>query len=91
MDTQYPSSGVFDVSDYQAFSSKLNILFCVPYVMNVSQYVIASFAGKTLTFTIDGVDTMQTAIWATGGNGVGPGWRLDRPQPAKTLQLSFYI
>ena len=67
MDTQYPSSGVFDVSDYQAFSSKLNILFCVPYVMNVSQYGIASFAGKTLTFTIDGVDTMQTAIWATGG------------------------
>ena len=67
MDTQYPSSGVFDVSDYQAFSSKLNILFCVPYVMNVSQYGIASFAGKTLTFKIDGVDTMQTAIWATGG------------------------
>ena len=35
--------------------------------MNVSQYGIASFAGKTLTFKIDGVDTMQTAIWATGG------------------------
>ena len=37
------------------------------YVMNVSQYGIASFAGKTLTFKIDGVDTMQTATWATGG------------------------
>ena len=37
------------------------------YVMNVSQYGIAAFAGKTLTFKIDGVETMQTATWATGG------------------------
>ena len=37
------------------------------YVMNVSQYGSASFEGKTLTFKIGGVDTIQTSTWATGG------------------------
>ncbi len=37
------------------------------YVMNVSQYGTASFAGKTLTFKIGDVDTIQTSTWVTGG------------------------
>ncbi len=37
------------------------------YVMNVSQYGSASFAGKTLTFKISDADTGQTYTWETGG------------------------
>jgi hypothetical protein len=37
------------------------------YVMNVSQYGAASFAGKTLTFKISDADTGQTYIWEKGG------------------------
>jgi len=37
------------------------------YVMNVSQYGAASFAGKTLTFKISDADTGQTYTWEKGG------------------------
>jgi Tol biopolymer transport system component len=37
------------------------------YVMNVSQYGTASFAGKTLTFKIGDDDTGQTSTWEKGG------------------------
>jgi hypothetical protein len=37
------------------------------YVMNVSQYGAASFAGKTLTFKIGDADTGQTYTWEKGG------------------------
>tara|TARA_Y100000588_G_scaffold366458_1_gene432205 strand:- start:2688 stop:7313 length:4626 start_codon:yes stop_codon:yes gene_type:complete len=37
------------------------------YMMNISQYGIASFAGKTLTFKIGDDDTGQTSTWEKGG------------------------
>ena len=37
------------------------------YVMNISQYGTASFAGKTLTFKIGDDDTGQTSTWEKGG------------------------
>jgi Tol biopolymer transport system component len=37
------------------------------YVMNVSQYGAASFAGTTLTFKISDADTGQTYTWEKGG------------------------
>jgi hypothetical protein len=54
------------VSDYTSAVGEGNVSDG-SYVMNVSQYGSASFAGKTLTFKISDADTGQTYTWEKGG------------------------